>query len=166
MSESLLESLLSSAGLEALAFAILHELAHVAKRHIRSNLAQTHRLGDLRRQLFLFDNQYIGFDALFQDYYTNTRFTLDQELEADMFALRVMQGMGLGFRGEEDYRSVLKILESGEAEERNKLKNGVDKALQERVKRRYLHHARLLNPTMKVVKPEIQELREALKFRV
>ena len=34
----------------------------------------------------MFENQYTGFDALFIDYYTNTRYKIDQELEADLFA--------------------------------------------------------------------------------
>ena len=46
----------------------------------------------------MFENQYIGFDALFMDYYTNSRFTLDQELEADLFALRIMQDLGIPIR--------------------------------------------------------------------
>jgi Zn-dependent protease with chaperone function len=76
LSESLLERLLATGGIEALGFALLHELAHVAKRHTVRQL-RAHGFGDLRRQYFLFGNQYIGFDALFMDYYTNSRYTLD-----------------------------------------------------------------------------------------
>ena len=43
----------------------------------------------------MFENQYIGFDALFIEYYTNGRYSNEQELEADMFALRVMRECGL-----------------------------------------------------------------------
>lgn len=75
LSESLLSRLLEQAGVEGLGFALLHELAHIVKKH--SNLGETHKYGDLRRQYFMFENQYIGFDALFTDYFTNQRYTLD-----------------------------------------------------------------------------------------
>jgi hypothetical protein len=71
MSESYLERLLELGGLEALAFALLHELGHLVKRHGVRNLTDTYPFGDLRKQYFMFENQYIGFDALFMDYYTN-----------------------------------------------------------------------------------------------
>ncbi|TNV72674.1 hypothetical protein FGO68_gene8956 [Halteria grandinella] len=166
MSESLLEALLSTCGLEALAFAILHEVAHLSKKHTRQNLRETHRLGDLRRQLFLFENQYIGFDALFEDYYTNTRFTLDQELEADLFALRVMQGMGLRFEGEEDYRKVLRVMERGEGEEKERVKN--QDGMREKAWNQYIEQGIRVNPTMKVVqiKPEILDLKNALQLKI
>jgi hypothetical protein len=35
--------------MEALAFVLLHEVAHVAKGHTRRNLGETHRYGDLRK---------------------------------------------------------------------------------------------------------------------
>ena len=38
---------------------------------------QTHHYGDLKSQLFFFTNQYTGYDALFIDHFTNTRYTLD-----------------------------------------------------------------------------------------
>jgi hypothetical protein len=50
------------------------------------------------------------------DYYTNARFTLDQELEADLFALRIMNEMGLPVRDVEFYRDVLKITEHEQTE--------------------------------------------------
>jgi len=87
MSECLLEDILKAGGLEGLAFVLLHELAHLIKSHLRHNLIETNKFGDLRRQLFMFNNQYTGFDALFVDYFTNTRYTLDQEGEADLIAL-------------------------------------------------------------------------------
>jgi hypothetical protein len=58
----------------------------------------------------LFENQYTGFDALFIDYFTNTRFKIEQEIEADLFALRVMSEMGIKFNVE-DYRTTLKVLQ-------------------------------------------------------
>jgi hypothetical protein len=91
----LLEEVLNIAGLEGLTFIILHELSHLIKKHIRHNLRDSHRYGDLRKQYFFFENQYIGFDALFIDYYTNTRYTLDQEFESDLLALKLMKEMGL-----------------------------------------------------------------------
>lgn len=72
-----MDELLNKTGLEGLAFALLHELAHHVKKHIRHNIRDSYRYGDIRRQLFFFNNQFTGFDALFLDYYTNTRFTLD-----------------------------------------------------------------------------------------
>ena len=45
------------------------------------------------------------------DYYTNSRFTLDQELEADMFALRVMNECGLRLKSEVTYRNLLQVME-------------------------------------------------------
>ena len=101
MSESFLTRLLSlekDEGLEALTFVLLHEIGHIAKKHNLRNLTDTYKWGDLRKQYFMFENQYIGFDALFMDYYTNARFTLDQELEADLFALRIMQDLGIPIR--------------------------------------------------------------------
>jgi hypothetical protein len=64
----------------------------------------------LKKQFFLFENQYTGFDALFIDYYTNTRFKIDQELEADLFALKMMNELGFGFSIEK-YRSTLKAIQ-------------------------------------------------------
>ncbi len=64
----------------------------------------------------MFENQYIGFDALFMDYYTNARFTLDQELEADLFALRIMNEMGMPIKDVEFYRNILKITDQEQTE--------------------------------------------------
>lgn len=77
MSEPYLESLLQAGGVESLAFALLNEISHVIKKHSRQNLQQSHKYGDLKKQFFLFENQYTGFDALFIDYYTNTRYKID-----------------------------------------------------------------------------------------
>ncbi len=49
MSESLLEEILTAGGIEGLAFVLLHELAHISKKHTRTNLREIHRYGDLRR---------------------------------------------------------------------------------------------------------------------
>ena len=128
--------MLETGGMEALAFLILHEVAHVVKGHTRRNLGETHRYGDLRKQLFFFENQYIGFDALMIEYYTNSRFTLDQELEADMFALRVMLECGLALRDVEHYRSILKVLEN-EKDLKKEIKYGTSPELHQRVKATY-----------------------------
>ena len=56
MSERLLNQVLAVAGLEGLAFLLLHELAHLAKGDLPCNLSQLHPYGDLRHQLFLFTN--------------------------------------------------------------------------------------------------------------
>eukprot|EP00347_Sterkiella_histriomuscorum_P014501 403360637 len=112
MSEQLLNDVLSSSGIEGLTFLFLHELSHLVKKHIRHNLRENYRYGDIRRQYFHFLNQYIGFDALFMDYYTNTRFNLDQELEADLFALKVMRESGQFTEfNEEKYKRVLMMME-------------------------------------------------------
>ena len=114
MSDTLLEQTLKVGGLEALAFLLLHELSHIIKSHLRKNLLQLHPYGDLKRQLFLFNNQYTGFDALFIDHFTNTRYTLDQEVEADLLAIRLMQEIGLiqdsNFT-EEVYKDILKAIQ-------------------------------------------------------
>ena len=104
-------------GLEALAYLLLHELAHIVKQHLRHNLIAEHPYGDLKRQLFLFSNQYTGFDALFIDHFTNTRFTLDQEVEADLLALKLMQEIGLLANAnfnKQVYKGVLKVIQDGE----------------------------------------------------
>lgn len=113
ISEQLLNDVLNAAGLEGLTFLLLHELSHLVKKHIRHNLRENYRYGDIRRQFFMFQNQYTGFDALFMDYYTNTRYTLDQELEADLFALKVMRENGQISKGfdENKYKQVLMIME-------------------------------------------------------
>ena len=77
ISENLIEDVLRVGGIEGLAFLLLHELSHLVKFHLRLNLIQTNKFGDLKRQLFLFTNQFTGFDALFVDYFTNTRYSLD-----------------------------------------------------------------------------------------
>ena len=86
------------------------------KQHLRQNLVAQHPYGDLKRQLFLFTNQYTGFDALFIDHFTNTRYTLDQEVEADLLALRLMHEIGFLTNGnfnKEVYRSILKLIQEG-----------------------------------------------------
>ena len=65
--------------MEALTYLLVHELSHIAKSHLQSNLTRAHHYGDLRNQLFFFTNQYTGYDALFIDHFTNTRYTLEQE---------------------------------------------------------------------------------------
>lgn len=66
------------------------------------------------------------------DYYTNSRYTLDQELEADLFALRVMKECGLKFDKEETYRNVLQILER-ENITKSELKTGIDPKIKEKI---------------------------------
>lgn len=56
MSECLLEEVLAAGGLEGLAFLLLHELSHLMKSHLRENLIESTKFGDLKRQLFLFNN--------------------------------------------------------------------------------------------------------------
>ena len=76
----------------------------------------THHYGDLKNQLFFFTNQYTGYDALFIDYFTNTRYTLDQEEEADELTFVIAQDMGLlGATSTEGYRSILKAVQGDSA---------------------------------------------------
>lgn len=49
MSECLLEEVLAAGGLEGLTFVILHELSHLSKSHLRGNLMETLKFGDLKR---------------------------------------------------------------------------------------------------------------------
>ena len=113
MSESLLERILKtqSGGLEALSLLIVHELGHIVKGHLGKNLSQTHHYGDLKNQLFYFSNEYTGYDALFIDHFTNTRYTLEQEVEADELAWVITQDLGLlGKTDLEGYLSILKAV--------------------------------------------------------
>ena len=77
LSELLLEQVLKAGGLESLTFLIVHELSHLVKEHLATNLMQTYAYGDLRKQLFFFTNEYTGYDALLVDHFTNTRYTLE-----------------------------------------------------------------------------------------
>lgn len=49
MSESLFEEVLKQGGLEGLSFVLLHELSHLIKSHLRSNLIYQNKFGDLKR---------------------------------------------------------------------------------------------------------------------
>jgi hypothetical protein len=70
------------------------------------------------------------------EYYTNSRFTIDQELEADMFALRVMRECGLALRDVEHYRSILKVLDN-EKDLKKDIKYGTSPDLTQIVKSAY-----------------------------
>ena len=109
MSEPLLEKILEAGGLESLTFILLNSIAHVIKKHSVKNLEENQKYGDLKKQLFLFENQYTGFDALFIDYYTNTRFKIDQELDSDLFSLKIMNEMGIKFSIDK-YKATLKVI--------------------------------------------------------
>ena len=80
------------------------------------------KYGDLKKQLFLFDNGYIGFDALFIDYYTNYRYNVDQEINADILALSIMKQIGISFN-QIQYKNTLKIIQD-ENLVKQKLKTG------------------------------------------
>lgn len=73
---------------------------------------QTYHYGDLKNQLFFFTNQYTGYDALFIDHFTNTRYTLVQEEEADQLAFMVAADMQLlDAIDTEGYRHILKAVQ-------------------------------------------------------
>lgn len=113
ISEPLIEQVLTNGenGLTQLIFLIIRELAHLKKRHIMKNILSQHRYGDIKKQLFLFETGYTGFDALFIDYYTNQRMKVEQELHADIFACNVMhKSLGIPF-SIDDYRAALKIIQ-------------------------------------------------------
>lgn len=76
LSQSLMHEILDKAGIEGLVFVLLLELVHVRQKHVRANLFEQQKFGDLKKQMSLFTNQYTGIDALFIDYYTNNRFSL------------------------------------------------------------------------------------------
>ena len=69
--------------LRQLLFMIIRWLQIVRMQFLRQNLAQKVKYGDFRRQLFYFKAKYTGYDALFIDYLTNMRYTLDQIMMAD-----------------------------------------------------------------------------------
>jgi predicted Zn-dependent protease len=109
MSETLVSECFDIAGVDGLAFLIAHELAHISKSHLRRNISRFVKYGDLKKQLFMFTNQYTGFDAVFIEYFTNTRYLLDQEAEADLLAIRVMHECGFRLSLDQ-YRQMLKLL--------------------------------------------------------
>lgn len=49
ISEVFLDKVLETSGLEGISFIILHELAHIAKKHIKSNLKQAVKYGDMKK---------------------------------------------------------------------------------------------------------------------
>lgn len=117
MSELLLEQMLKAGGLEALTFLIVHELSHLVKEHLPKNLMQSYAYGDLRKQLFFFTNEYTGYDALLVDHFTNTRYTLEQEQEADELAFVILRDLDLLSKTTDSnmYRQILKaVQEQGE----------------------------------------------------
>jgi predicted solute-binding protein len=61
----------------------------------------------------MFQNEYTGFDAAFEEYFTNTRYTLSQEAEADLLALRVIQECGFELNTGQ-YRAILKMIQNDE----------------------------------------------------
>ena len=68
--------MLGKSGTEGLMYLIVLELMHLHYEHLRKNLHKKFKYGDLKKQLMGFKNQYTGFDALFIDYYTNSRYEL------------------------------------------------------------------------------------------
>ena len=73
------------------------------------------KYGDFRKCEWSFKNQYTGYDALFIDYFTNLRHTLDQEVHADLGAVTEMARIGYNLSGEE-YKEVLKAMRQVEEE--------------------------------------------------
>ena len=59
----------------------------------------------------MFQNEYTGFDAAFEEYFTNTRYTLTQEAEADLLALRVIRECGFSL-SQAQYRAILKVIQN------------------------------------------------------
>lgn len=57
----------------------------------------------------MFTNEYTGFDAAWIDYFTNSRFTLDQEAEADLIALKVICECGF-YLSTSQYKQILKFV--------------------------------------------------------
>lgn len=109
MSEPLIQKVISNGGVNSLIFLLLRNIAHLKYRHTVRNILEQNKYGDVKKQLFLFETGYTGFDALFIDYYTNQRYKIDQELEVDLFALNMMREIGIDFNLD-DYRNILKII--------------------------------------------------------
>jgi hypothetical protein len=74
ISETLVSQCFEIAGVHGIAFVLAHELAHISLSHLRRNISRFVKYGDLKKQLFMFTNQYTGFDAIFIEYFTNTRY--------------------------------------------------------------------------------------------
>ena len=101
-----------SGGVEALSYLIVKELSHLVRGHLQTNLQKTFHYGDLKNQLFFFTNQYTGYDALFIDHFTNTRYTLEQEIQADELTWVIVADLGLmGRLDSEGYRRILKAVQ-------------------------------------------------------
>ena len=71
-------------------FIILRAYALDLNQSLLENLSERAKYGDFRRQLFFLKAKYTGYDTLFIDYLTNTRYTLDQVRKADLVALKIM----------------------------------------------------------------------------
>lgn len=56
ISESLMTEILHKGGIDGLIFLLLSEMAHLHKQHIRQNLFEQHKYGDLKKQLIMFTN--------------------------------------------------------------------------------------------------------------
>ena len=114
MSEGLYEKVIAVAGPHGLAYLLAHELAHLSKGHARHNVNKSAKRGDLKKQLLLSHSNYTGYDAIFQEYFTNQRFTREQEEECESLALKVLLDCGFHL-SHDQYRSVLKLVQGEES---------------------------------------------------
>lgn len=76
-----------------LVFLILKKYEILSRQFLIENLASKVKYGDFRRQLFFFKAKYTGYDALFIDYLTNMRYTLDQVRQAELDTVQSMHDM-------------------------------------------------------------------------
>ena len=81
--------------LKPLIFLLIREVIHLKRRHTLENILQHQKYGDIKKQVLLFQTGYTGFDALFVDYYTNSRYKIDQEIAVDLTTIRIMKQMGM-----------------------------------------------------------------------
>ena len=67
--------------------------------------------------MFLFETGQIGFDALFIDYYTNQRYTIEQEIAADAVAFKIIDELGLKL-DQDGYRQLFRLLQDESAKKK------------------------------------------------
>ena len=76
-----------------LIFIILRHFELLRLDYLSKNLSQRTKYGDFRREYFFFKSRYTGYDILFINYLTKTRYTLNQVRQADVNAVHTMKSL-------------------------------------------------------------------------
>jgi hypothetical protein len=88
ISDTLLKSLTD---VRQLIFLILRHFELIRLGALKQNLTERTKYGDFRREFFYFKSRYTGYDVLFINYLTNTKYTLEQIRMADLNAIHTMK---------------------------------------------------------------------------